>query len=334
MRLLPSLLSGLTSVCATFTDLRKGRGGNIAVEDFGVSAFAMFFMQCASFLAYHRTMEKGHGRSNCQTLFAIGRIPSDNYIRDVLDDADPAPLQPCFERLEALSSEPPMRQAFGRLGGRTLIAWDGTEFFCSQKLGCLHCLTRKRANGKAESHHCLLSTTLVAPGHSKVVPLTPEFIAPQDGAEKQDCERNAVKRWFEKHSGRLAPLRPVFLGDDLFACHPVAKMGPTPATISSSPASRLLTRRSTTSSKEPSSAVTRRKSAVAIRKRRSVTARSRPFRCATARTRHWSTGLASRLSTPRAKGKYSMAWVTSLPVSKDNVAEIVACARARWKIEN
>ena len=37
-----------------------------------------------------------------------------------------------------------------------------------------------------------------------------------------------------------------------------------------------------------------------------------------------------------AKGqvKYSMAWVTSLPVSKDNVAEIVACGRARWKIEN
>ena len=34
-----------------------------------------------------------------------------------------------------------------------------------------------------------------------------------------------------------------------------------------------------------------------------------------------------------AKGqrKYSMAWVTSLAVSKDNVAEIVACGRARWK---
>ena len=29
-----------------------------------------------------------------------------------------------------------------------------------------------------------------------------------------------------------------------------------------------------------------------------------------------------------------MAWVTSLPVSKNNVAEIVACGRARWKIEN
>src|SRR5271168_2856787 len=202
MQLLPSLLSGLKVVCTTFPDSRKGRGGNIAPADFGLSAFAMFFMQSASFLAYQRTMEKGHGRSNCQTLFGIGRIPSDNYIRDFLDEADPALLQPCFERMEALLSEPPMRQAFGRLGGRTLIALDGTEFFCSQKLGCPHCLTRKRANGKTESYHSMLSATVVTPRHSKVVPLAPEFIAPQDGAEKQDCERNAVRRWFAKHGAR------------------------------------------------------------------------------------------------------------------------------------
>ena len=42
--------------------------------------------------------------------------------------------------------------------------------------------------------------------------------------EKQDCERAAVKRWHEKHGARLKPLRPVYLGDDLFACQPVAQM--------------------------------------------------------------------------------------------------------------
>ncbi len=50
----------------------------------------------------------------------------------------------------------------------------------------------------------------------------PEFIAPQDGAEKQDCERNAAKRWLAAHGERLKDLRPVHLGDDLFACQPVA----------------------------------------------------------------------------------------------------------------
>src|ERR1700735_1370782 len=185
MQLLPSLLSELQAVCATLPDPRKGRGGNIAATDFGLAAFAMFFMQSASFLAYQRTMEKGHGRSNCRTLFGIGRIPSDNYIRGALDEADPALLQPCFERMETLLAEPPMRQAFGRLGGRTLIAWDGTEYHCSQKIGCPNCLTRKRSNGKLENYHCLLSATVVAPRHSKVVPLMPEFVATQEGAEKK-----------------------------------------------------------------------------------------------------------------------------------------------------
>ena len=38
----------------------------------------------------------------------------------------------------------------------------------------------------------MLGVTLVAPGHNKVIPLEPEFIAPQDGAEKQDCENAAA----------------------------------------------------------------------------------------------------------------------------------------------
>src|SRR5580658_6256416 len=144
MEILASLLSGLRSVCAAFPDPRKGRSGNIAMADFGLSAFAMFFMQSASFLSFQRKLEKGQGRSNCQSLFGIEKIPSDNYIRDMLDGADPALLAPCFHRAEQLLLEPAMREAFGRLGDRTLIALDGTEYFCSQKIACPHCQTRKR----------------------------------------------------------------------------------------------------------------------------------------------------------------------------------------------
>ena len=94
MEIFASLLSGLKAVCAAFPDPRKG-------ADFGLSAFAMFFMQRASFLSFQRTLEKGQGRSNCQTLFGIEKIPSDNYIRDMLDGADPALLAPCFKRTDA-----------------------------------------------------------------------------------------------------------------------------------------------------------------------------------------------------------------------------------------
>ncbi len=78
MSLLVSLLEELKEVCRMFPDAREGRSGNIGVEDFGLSAFSMFFMQSESFLSYQRALEAGQKRSNCQTLFGIGKIPSDN----------------------------------------------------------------------------------------------------------------------------------------------------------------------------------------------------------------------------------------------------------------
>jgi len=334
MQLLPSLLSGLKAVCATFPDMRKGRSGNIEIANFGLSAFSMFFMQSASFLAFQRALERGRGRSNGQSLFGIGRIPSDNYIRDTLDEADPELLRPCFERMETLLAEPAMRQAFGRLGGRTLIAWDGTEYFCSQKLGCPNCLTRERANGKAESYHSLLSATVVAPGHSKVVPLAPEFIATRDGADKQDCERNAVTRWFATHGERLAPLRPVFLGDDLFACHPVAKM------VTDAGDDFIFTCKETSHKTLYGFIEGAELSRHEEKVRRRATKETLRYRWIEAvpirggKDALLVNWIGFEILDAKGKRKYSMAWVTSLPVTEDNVAEIVACGRARWKIEN
>jgi DDE family transposase len=334
MILLPSLLAGLRCVCTGFPDLRKGRSGNIAVADFGLSAFAMFFMQSASFLAFQRVLEKGQGRSNCQTLFGIERIPSDNYVRDMVDEADPALLAPCFEQLEALLAEPAMRQAFGRLGGRICVALDGTEYFCSQKIDCPHCLTRARSNGKTESYHSMLAATVVAPGHSKVVPLMPEFIAPQDGAEKQDCERNAVKRWFGKHHARLSPLRPVYLGDDLFACQPVAKMvtdngGDFIFTAKESSHKALYDFINGAELQRHKEKVRNRKTRESFRYRWIEAVPLRDGK--DAMLVNW---VAFEIVDAKGRVTYSMAWVTSLAITKYNVAEIVACGRARWKIEN
>jgi hypothetical protein len=236
--------------------------------------------------------------------------------------------------METLLAEPPMRQAFGRLGGRTLIAWDGTQYFCSQKLGCPNCLTRERSNGRKENYHCLLSATVVAPGHSKVVPLMPEFVATQDGAEKQDCERNAVKRWFAKHRARLALLRPIWLGDDLFACHPVGKM------VTDAGDDFIFTCKPTShkalydfiDGAEPfrhEEKVRRRNTKETFRYRWIEAVPIRDGKDAI--LVNW---IGFEIVDAQGKVKYSMAWVTSLPVSKDNVAEIVACGRARWKIEN
>ena len=52
----------------------------------------------------------------------------------------------------------------------------------------------------------------------------PEFIAPQDGAEKQDCELAAAKRWLAREEEWLQEHKAVLLGDDLFSRQPFCEL--------------------------------------------------------------------------------------------------------------
>ena len=54
--------------------------------------------------------------------------------------------------------------------------------------------------------------------------LEPEFIVPQDGAEKQDCERNAARRWVERNAEALAHHHTTILADDLHCNQPFCEL--------------------------------------------------------------------------------------------------------------
>jgi hypothetical protein len=203
VRLLDSLLGSLRGCLDLFPDKRRGINTTYSMGEVGMAAFSVFFMQSPSFLAHQRQFEEVHARSNCASLFGIAKIPSDNHIRAMLDPATPALLHPVFaETVEQLRRMDGGLDVFRRLGGRVLIALDGTQYHCSRKIHCSHCSTRLRGDGGTEYYHAMLAATLVAPGHDKVIPLEPEFIVPQDGAPKQDCENMAAKRWLACQIGR------------------------------------------------------------------------------------------------------------------------------------
>src|SRR3954470_2046938 len=223
MEVLNSLLSSVRRCCEGFPDKRRGTNGRYTMADVGLAAFSVFFTQSPSFLDHQRQLETGHGRSNCQTLFGIDRIPSDNHIRAGLDPVAPDHLFPGFGEAVAALERSGGLAAFQRLGSRVLIALDGTEYHRSTKIQCPHCSTRTRAGQPTEHFHTLLAATIVAPGHQHAVPLAPEFIVPQDGHDKQDCESRAVRRWLARHAPGLARLDPVYLGDALYACQPVCE---------------------------------------------------------------------------------------------------------------
>ncbi len=333
MSALEERIAGLSKVCAGLPDRRKGPlpGNGYTMADIGLSAFSLFFMGSPSFLAHQRILAEGQGRSNCQTLFGISAIPSDNYIRQMLDGAPTAAFDGLF--IQAIET-PEVLTPFQRLGGRILIALDGTEHHCSRKVHCARCSTRKRSDGATEYFHAFLGASIVAPGHQHVLPLAPEFIAPQDGAEKQDCERNAAKRWLARHGMSLGHLRPVFLGDDLFACQPIAEA------VQAEAGNFILTCK-------PSShrTITEYLYGAKLEEHRETVVKRGKH---TTTVYHWLADVPLRDSADAlkvnwfsvemfdAKGKrtYHNSFVTDLPVMAGNVAELAACGRARWKIEN
>jgi len=66
--------------------------------------------------------------------------------------------------------------------------------------------------------HLVMLAVLNAPEKKQVFCLDPEFITPQDGHEKQDCEQQAIKRWVERNAERFEPWQVTILTDDLH-CH-------------------------------------------------------------------------------------------------------------------
>jgi hypothetical protein len=125
MRILASLLDSLRRSLERFPDKRRGANSIYRMVDFGMAAFSAFFMQCASFLDHQKQLEDGHGRSNCQTLFGMPKIPTHNQIRAMLDPAEPELLYPVFgETVATLESVAGGLDSLRRLGrpGRNPIS--------------------------------------------------------------------------------------------------------------------------------------------------------------------------------------------------------------------
>ena len=153
VRVLDDLIAVLRETCSSFSDKRRGSNCSYTMADIGLSAFSVFFMQSPSFLAHQSALEARRGRSNCASLFAMEKIPSDNHIRDMLDHVAPEALFGLFDHTLGVLEEGAGLADFQRLGDHHLIALDGTEYHCSRKISCPSCSHRKRNDGAIEYFH-------------------------------------------------------------------------------------------------------------------------------------------------------------------------------------
>lgn len=176
------------------SDHRPGNP-NIPITDALMSGFAVFSLKDPSLLAFdQRRQWFSH---NLCTIYGIGSIPCDSTMRDILDGVDPNDLRPLFKSVFSKLQRGKALEKFVYMNDCYLLSLDGTGYFSSPVLHSPSCMEKvSKKTGKVTSYYLqMLGASIVHPDRKEVIPLCPEPIKKQDGATKNDCERNAAKRF-------------------------------------------------------------------------------------------------------------------------------------------
>jgi hypothetical protein len=166
----------------------------IPLDDALMAAFAMFSLKAPSLLAFDKQRAEG----NLKTIYGIERAPCDTRMRERLDPVAPESLRPSFTPIFRQLQRGKALEPMVFLDGHYLVALDGTGYFSSPTIHCDSCLHKEHRNGSVTYYHQMLGAAIIHPDFREVIPLMPEPIVKQDGTTKNDCERNAAKRFITK----------------------------------------------------------------------------------------------------------------------------------------
>jgi hypothetical protein len=182
-------------VRANFEQVTDQRAENakISMPDALMSGFAMFSLKDPSLLAFD---ERRTTDSNLGSIYGVEEVPGDTQMRTILDDVDPREISPAFRDVVRQLQRTRELDKFVFLGGSYLVSLDGTGYFSSKTIHCSSCMEKvNKKTGEVTYYHQLMGGVIIHPNLREVIPLMPEPILKQDGETKNDCERNAAKRF-------------------------------------------------------------------------------------------------------------------------------------------
>jgi hypothetical protein len=257
-------------------------------------------------------------------------------MREILDPVAPAALRPAYRDVFRQLQRGKVLESYVSLEQSYLILLDGTGIFSSKTIHCDSCMRKEHADGTVTYHHQMLGAVLVHPDKKEVIPLAPEPIIKQDGQTKNDCERNAARRWL-KSFRREHPHLPVIIVEDGLSSN-----GPHIRDLQEHHCHFIL------GVKEGDHGllfeeVRRREDACEVD---FVTCQAND-----PQTRHLFSIIRDvplNASHPDLRVTFvcylaidkvtddsqMFTWITDLPVTRKNVWEFMRCGRSRWKIEN
>ena len=183
----------------------------ITIADALMSGFAVFSLKDPSLLAFD---ERRKTDGNLKSIYHVENIPSDTQMRKILDKVNPEQIRPAYNNIFRQLQRGKSLEPMVFFQGCYLLSLDGTGYFSSKKLFSDACLTKvTKKTGEITYYQQMLGAAIVHPDHKEVIPLAPEPIIKQDGQSKNDCERNAGKRFFEKFRNDH-PRLPIIITED------------------------------------------------------------------------------------------------------------------------
>ena len=125
--------------------LAKRSSKPIDLADCLMSGLAMFSMKFPSLLQFDgQSKHDGIIKRNLRTLYQIDQIPSDTYLRERLDEADPREIRKVFKTIFAFLQRGKALEEYTYLDGYYLMPMDMTGFFSSSSIHCDNCCIKQR----------------------------------------------------------------------------------------------------------------------------------------------------------------------------------------------
>lgn len=200
------------------------RVNNFSNIDCLMSGLAVFTFKFPSLLKFDETrQDETWARKHLSQLFQIKSTPSDTHMRTRLDEISPEVLRLPFRKIFTLLQRGKILEHYLFLNKYYLISLDGTGVFSSSAVHCKNCCVKEHRDGRKTYYHQILGSALVHPDQKVVIPLSPEPILKRDGAQKNDCERNAAKRWLDDFRREHPHLPTVIVEDGLSSNAPHIK---------------------------------------------------------------------------------------------------------------
>jgi hypothetical protein len=255
-------------------------------------------------------------------------------MREVLDEQSTKIIRVAYKAIFSLLQRACVLREFLFLEEYYLVSIDGTGHFSSSKIRCENCCKKEHRNGTETYYHQMMAAAIVHPDQKVVIPFAPEPIKKLDGEKKNDCERNATKRWLVDFRQEHPHLPVMIVADGLSSNGPFIKMlreyRCNFIIVCQESDHKYLTEWINAADKQDAPVIEETAedgTKIKYQYMNCVPINDSHTDCQVNVVRYWA-------ENPKTGGTSHWMWVTDVKVTKDNVRELARGGRSRWRIEN